>query len=81
MIVVCDVCACLWQATSTHKERCTMELLEILLDYFGLVPLAAEATIIDCINYFVGAFGAIFIIVYFFKFLFYIVALPSNMRW
>ena len=81
MNVVCGGSACLWQATNTHKERIIMELLEILLDYFGLVPLTADATIIDCINYFVGTFGAIFIIVYFFKFLFYIVALPSNMRW
>lgn len=58
-----------------------MELLEILLEYFGLVPLSANATIIDLLNYYIGAFGAIFIIVYFFKFLFYVVALPSNMRW
>lgn len=63
-----------------RKGDC-MEIFNEIVDFFGLTPLTAQATIVDVVNYLIAVFVAVYIVIYFFKFLFYVCALPSTMRW
>lgn len=58
-----------------------MEVYRQIIDFFGIEALTQNSTIIDVINYLIALFVAIYIVIYFFKFLFYVCALPNTMRW
>lgn len=58
-----------------------MAVFNEIVNFFGLTPLLQSATLIDIINYLISVFVAVYIVIYFFKFLFYVCALPNTMRW
>ena len=58
-----------------------MEVFNQIIDFFGITTLTQTATIIDVLNYLVSVFVAVYIVIFFFKFLFYVCSLPNNLRW
>lgn len=58
-----------------------MEIYESLIDFFGIVPLEADATFIDLINQYSEIAVAVFLVCFFIRSLFLIVALPSHDSW
>lgn len=58
-----------------------MSLFQSLIDFFGIVPISSNATLVDLINECMQIFVGIYLVCFIFRSLFLIVALPDNRMW
>lgn len=58
-----------------------MSIYQAIIDFFGIVPLESTATFIDVINEMLQLFTGIFLVAFFIRSLFLIVAIPDSSLW
>lgn len=58
-----------------------MSLFQSLIDFFGIVPISSNATLVDLINECMQIFVGVYLTCFIFRSLFLIVALPDNRMW
>lgn len=58
-----------------------MEIYESIINFFGIVPLDASGTLVDLLNELIQLFVGVFLVAFFFRSLFLIVAIPDSRLW
>ena len=58
-----------------------MSLFQSLIEFFGIVTISSNATLVDLINECMQVFVGIYLVCFIFRSLFLIVALPDNRMW
>lgn len=58
-----------------------MEIYESIIDFFGITPLTSSATLVDLFNLSIQIFVGMFLVCFFIRSLFLVVALPDSNIW
>lgn len=58
-----------------------MEIYQSIIDFFGIVPLSSSATLVDLLNLMIMLFVGVYLVAFFIRSLFLIVAIPEAKIW
>ena len=58
-----------------------MAIYQSIIDFFGIVPLDSSATLIDLFNLMIMLFVGVYLVAFFIRSLFLIVAIPEAKIW
>ncbi len=58
-----------------------MSIYQSIIDFFGIVPLDSSATFVDLLNLIIMLFVGVYLVAFFIRSLFLIVAIPEAKIW